>query len=518
MKAKDRWTAAALAALCLAAAGCGTQSGSEERQEEKEDIVLTVLVQRAESNAAGTWEGEAAEKLYEDTGIRVEFYSNGSGDEKNLKQYLAAGTLPDLVGFRDLESAELLLGADVLLPLDEYEEELPGIFENGQYDTAVKYYREVWGGEEEHLYFIAASVGERGEDEYYWMPMMQWNAYQKAGTPEISTLEDYLDAAEQMQEQKPTTPLGERVYGFSLCGSWEEKNMQQPASLSFLYGIDTGLVSPLMEISAEDGKIRAVTEDDSFYRRALLFYYEANQRGLLDPDSRTQTAENLKRKYAKGQILFSNFSWLTGDYAGDDEEAADGYTAVPAADMQIYKEADALVGCGWYYGINKNSDSPEAVCELLSWLYEPENVSLLYSGNSDPVFSMPALTRASLGESPKSSGTENRILEQEILDWRGMSLTESLNQNGQIQKGNAAVHMMDGLPDALQKKSDALQELITELSWDMIYAESQEAFESLWKQMTQESEAMGIKELKNYYEQSWKTAVEREISYGTSEK
>ncbi len=521
MRGSVRKAAAVCAVLSLAAAGCGTRGGTGEQKTVSEDCTVTVLIRQEGSNAAGSWEGAGADKLYEDTGIHVEFYSNGSGDEKNLKQYLAAGTLPDLVGFQNLEQAELLIGADVLLPLDEYSGQLPEIFHNSCYEAAVQYYREIWGKEEKHLYFMATSIGERSEDEYTWMPMLQWNAYKKAGMPQIGTLEDYLNAAELMQKQKPTTPLGERVYGFSLCGDWAGNN-QQPSSLSYFYGIDTGQLSPLMELSVSDGHIKAVTEENSFYHRALLFYFEANQRGLLDPDSRTQTAENLKRKYENGQILFANFPKLTRGYGGADERAADSYAAVPASDMKICREPDNPVGSGWYFGINKNSKDPETVCRLLNWLYDPENIRLLYSEESERVFSQPALTRAAMGDDDVAlSGQSQKqpsALEEEILVWRGMSLSEELERNGQIQEESAAVYMADALPDAMQKKGEALQELITELSWDMIYAESQEAFESLWQKMIQKCETMGIKELKSYYERSWKTAVEREKTYGTPEE
>lgn len=523
MRGSVRKAAAICAVLCLAAAGCVTQSELQVQQKAQEDCTVTVLIRQAGSNAAGSWEGAGADKLYEDTGIRVEFYSNGSGDEKSLKQYLAAGTLPDLVGFQNMEQAELLIGAEVLLPLDEYNNRLPEIFNNSQYETAVRYYSDIWGKEEGHLYFMATSVGERFEDDYTWMPMLQWNAYKKADMPQVSTLEDYLNAAELMQKQKPTTPLGERVYGFSLCGDWEEKS-QQPSSLSYLYGIDTGQISPFMELSVSDGQIKAVTDDGSFYQRALRFYFEANQRGLLDPDSRTQTAENLKRKYEKGQILFANFPKLTKDYGGSDERAADGYAAVPASDMMICREPDNPVGTGWYFGINKNCKDINAVCRLLNWLYDPENIRLLYSEKSERVFSQPALTQAAPGDDgmPMSSqnGSEEHtsVLEKEILEWRGMSLTEELEQHGQIQEESAAVYMMDVLPEALQEKSGAIQELITEMSWDMIYAATQEEFDSLWQEMVQECGRMGIGELKSYYEQLWKTAVEREKIYGTSEE
>lgn len=50
-----------------------------------------------------------------------------------------------------MEQAELLTGAGVLADLDEWEEELSDVFETSGYETALRYYRENFGGEEEGL-------------------------------------------------------------------------------------------------------------------------------------------------------------------------------------------------------------------------------------------------------------------------------------------------------------------------------------------------------------------------------
>ena len=142
--------------------GCAKEGEVQDTEKKQEDTVLTILVQQSGTNMSGTWEGESADRLYEETGVRLEFYSNGNGDEKRLKQYLAAGTLPDIIGFRDMEQAELLTGAGVLADLDEWEEELSDVFETSGYETALRYYRENFGGEEEDLYFLPTSVRKTG--------------------------------------------------------------------------------------------------------------------------------------------------------------------------------------------------------------------------------------------------------------------------------------------------------------------------------------------------------------------
>ncbi len=52
---------------------------------------------------------------------------------------------------------------------------------------------------------------------------------------------------EQMVAYKPQTDNGEKVYGFSLFSDWDQVTALEISTLSFMYGIDTEYVSPLME-------------------------------------------------------------------------------------------------------------------------------------------------------------------------------------------------------------------------------------------------------------------------------
>lgn len=518
---------ALLLAVLAGLAGCDVQNHDSAEKQEQQEVTLTVLVQQQGRDMTGTWEGKGAEKLYEDTGIRLEFYSNGNGDDSKLKQYMSAGTLPDVVGFRDMEQAELLLGANLLLDLDQYREQLSSVYETEAYSTALTFYRTFYGRDNSGLYLLPTSVGVRGEEEYYWMPMVQWGAYKKAGYPEIRTLEDYLDVAEKMLEKKPTTPLGNPVYGFSLCSDWSEKRFPQPSSLSALYGISTGTVSSLFEIDACTKTISSVTDDGSFYKRALHFYFEANQRGLLDPESRTQNYQSMLKKYESGQILFSSFCRLTGGYGQTDEkeQETDGFVALPAEDMKIYKESDNSVGANWFFGVNKNSQYPEKACEFLNWMYNPENIAFLYeqgegseTGNmseEQPVFQWLGLTAATVGmDVGNANQNQKENLSAEILGWRGETLTEHLQAEDMIQEGCPAEYMLDALPADMRKLSDDISEIVTAVSWEMIYAENEEAFESLWKQMQQQCSRIGMEQLKNYYNEEWQEALGREQLYG----
>ena len=97
---KRRLFLAGTAVLALTGCGAGGKSALAE-ENGANDVVLTAFVQQAVTAEAGIWEGWAARKLYEDTNIKIEFYPTGTGVEQKLKQYMASGNLPDIIGFKD---------------------------------------------------------------------------------------------------------------------------------------------------------------------------------------------------------------------------------------------------------------------------------------------------------------------------------------------------------------------------------------------------------------------------------
>ena len=154
--------------------------------------------------------------------------------------------------------------------------------------AAVRYSRDHTSGGTGHLFIMPVAIGPADFHSFNWVPLLQWDAYKQAGMPEINTLEDYLDVAEQMTAIKPVTEKGEKVYGFSLFNEWDIVSALEISKISYMYGIDSNFVSPLMETSMITRETKSLLAEDSFYKRALRFYFEANQRGLLDTDIMSQ--------------------------------------------------------------------------------------------------------------------------------------------------------------------------------------------------------------------------------------
>lgn len=140
--------------------GCGNPLSREESlMYDSEDITLTAFVQQSASSESGLWRGWAADKLYEDTHIKIEFLAIGDGGSQKLKQYLSSGDLPDLIGFKGTDQAQLAMDTGALLPLDEYKELLPNIFENDFYQHAISYTETYISNDSGHLFMMPVSIG-----------------------------------------------------------------------------------------------------------------------------------------------------------------------------------------------------------------------------------------------------------------------------------------------------------------------------------------------------------------------
>jgi len=509
--------------------------------------IITSYIQQS-GGAASVWKGWGAGRLYEDTGLLLETVTSEGPAAEELKLRMSSGTVPDIIGFSDREQAQLYIDAELLLPLNDYRELLPSLFEDEAYSAALEWSMAGNGGEE--LLLAPLSVGEAGEKEYRSMPMLLRSAWERAGSPGVSGLEDYLDVIEQMKKAKPTSDVGESMYGICLWQG-DGKISEHAASLAYMYGIDMQIISPLMETNMVTNSIRSVLDEDSFYKRAVHFYYEANRRGLLDPDSPNQTAGNVERKMKSGRVLFAADAGMTGTEGilRTDREAA--YMPLPAEDMKLYLEPDHIVGTGQCLAVNKHSERAEDAVRLLDWLYREETVVCLYNGPEGEVWEygengVPYVTRQGVEilenggeELPGVQGSlQDGIRPFGVLGRTPASLTAEGYpfsssywpvEEGQDEiaggqgdwdtvRASVAVYLTDTLPPGLSQISDEIEKLVYKAFWNMIYAKDEEEFQAIWQSLSEEADKLGMERLTAFYRDAWGRALERAAEYQKQEQ
>lgn len=212
-------------------------------------------------------------------------------------------------------------------------------------------------------------------------PYLRWDLYAKLGYPQMNTLEDMLPVLQQMQQLEPTTADGKKTYAFSLFKDWDGNMMCLAKQPTCFYGYDE-LGFTLAKADGSD--YQSIIDSNSEYVRALKLYYEANQMGLVDPESTTQNYDTMYKKYQDGQILFSPWPWLGQAAYNTAANKADGkgFMLAPINDMQIFSYGAAANGDKTVFAIGSKAKDPQRLADFIDWLYSPDGIMLSCSQTS----------------------------------------------------------------------------------------------------------------------------------------
>lgn len=207
-------------------------------------------------------------------------------------------------------------------------------------------------------------------------PYLRWDIYAELGYPEINTLEDLLPILKQMQDLQPFSDSGEPVYAFSFFKDWDANLMNAAKQPACLYGYDEyGFIL----LKADSFDYQSIIDEDSLYVRNLRFFFEANQMGLIDPESVAQNYNTVFEKYEDGQVLFSPWPWLGQAAYNTDEHTSKGkgFMIVPISDMEVYSYGCRPEGnAKTVIAIGSNAQDPERLADFVDWLYSPEGIIL----------------------------------------------------------------------------------------------------------------------------------------------
>ncbi len=385
---------ASLAVACGkdSASSGGTSGGSAsgEVSHEKYAKFITVDVFDSYANYQGMQTGWFAKIVKEKFNMELNIISpNVAGGGDTLYQTrVASGDLGDLIltgadngRINDLSKYGLLVdmtpyleGSDLLTRFGDAVASM-----NGLNETA-------------GIYGIPTEVSSKNPDEpsegleLIYGPYVRWDLYAELGYPIIGTLEDILPVLKDMQALQPTTESGSKVYGFSLFSDWDGNMMMMGKQPTCLYGYDE---LGFTLVSADGTDIQSIIDSDSQYIRALNLYFQANQMGLMDPESATQNFDTVYTKYQNGQVLYSPWPWL-GQAAFntmENKNAGKGFMIAPVEDMLVYSYGARPLGGQYFIGVGTKAEDPERLVDFIQWLYSPEGVlasASQTSGTSGP--------------------------------------------------------------------------------------------------------------------------------------
>lgn len=289
----------------------------------------------------------------------------------------AAGDLGDLIlvggdngRLRELVTAELIVDISGYLADKDIM----------QYETAIRELNDPVS--KDAIYAIPSEISSNGElmssetSEPTYGVYLRWDVYEALGCPEMETLEDLLPVLKQMQELLPCGESGNPTYGFSFFKDWDGNLMNAAKQPACLYGYDEyGFVLA----KADGSDFQSILDEDSLYMRALHLYFQANQMGLVDPNSPTQSYENVFEKYQEGEVLFGIWPWLSQSAYNtlSNKEEGRGFLFVPIKDMKIFSYGCRAMGTSQnVIAVGSKAEDPERLADFIDWLYSPEGIRI----------------------------------------------------------------------------------------------------------------------------------------------
>ena len=554
MKKMSKYVTTGLLGMTLlgSLAGCGGAAESETDAASSEsgyDETITIDVYNGLANYMGMQEGWFAKIVRDKFNMELNIIApNVAGNGDTLYQTrTAAGDLGDLIIVDNGQQYNELVEAGLLTDASEYYETMENV---QRFDAAVQNLNKDADG----LYGFPTSVStlkatdpSEGLDPTFGA-YVRWDLYGEQGYPEIGTLEDLLPVIQKMQEDNPTTDSGKKVYGFSLFSDWDGNMMNAGKQLVTYYGYDE---SGFVLAKADGSDYQSILDSDSEYIRALKFYFEANQMGLVDPESTTQNYGTLFAKFQEGQVLFSWWPWLGQAAFNTTTNLTEGkgFMLAPIQDQKIFSYGAEVYGGKQFIGIGSNAEDPERIAAFIDWLYSSEGVlanSSQTSGSSGPeglTWEMkdgePVLTefgkQALLdgdGDVPEGYGggsykdgvsalNVNTVLPIDINpdtgfpyaytmwesyqnettdpvkeDWsKNMGGAEStigyLEENDQLLVAPGASYVAPEDSSEISTLRNQAKATIIEYSWRMVFAKDEAEFDQLLKEMQETADGLG---------------------------
>jgi len=527
----------------------------------KDTITLDVYTQLA--NYSGEQIGWFGQVIKEKFNVKLNIINEGEG---TFATRMESGNLGDIVVFGN-DSDEYLQAINAGLLLDWEEDNLLqdyGAYIKENMQKALEKNKKI--SPDGKLYGFGHNVGSSSSEHeaFFYRPDIRWDLYKKLGYPEVNTLEDFVDLLEKMVQLEPTSDTGGKTYGVSLFPDWDGNMVMMVKATGALYGYDEfgfGLYN-VNNQTYEDA-----LKKDGMYLRALKFYNQLYQRGLLDPDSMTQTYDEMIEKYKTGAAFFNIFDWMASGVYNNDDHLDKGKAMMPLAakDQKNLCYGLNINGGNRVWTIGAKTNYPELCMAIINWLSTPEGTMVSFYGPKGVTWDYddqgrPYLTElgeatqkdgetqmtngysgtfndgtnkinnttwskdavnpeASNGDTYNSNRWETRLsrpVKEIEQDWRNftgaLDVNEYLEKNGYISISIGTSYSEPPKSDELTFKWNQVAETIKTYSWKAIYAKNDDEFESIVEEMIQKANDYGYQQCVEFQQEQARirTSLENE--------
>ena len=329
-------------------------------------------------------DNEIQQIIAEKTGVKVkETWLTGQTADEAVGTMIAGGEYPDFIegGSRQMQLYE----ADALIPLDDYIEQYPNI-KNLFTDLEWEKLRQDDG----HIYWIPQFSCIKNEekvcthnDEAFWIQarVLEW-----AGYPEIRTMDQYFDLIEAYNDANPTMEDGTANIPYTiLCDDWRYFCLENAPQFLDGYPNDGScMVDPdtltVLDYNTSDTAVKYFKKLNEEYKK-----------GIVDPESFTQTYDEYIAKLSTGRVLgmidqWWDFAYTAGDalkQAGLDKQGCD-YIPLPVTIDESVKNQWHNSGGAFNeatgLAITTGCEDPDAAAKFVSDLLDQDTHNLRFWG------------------------------------------------------------------------------------------------------------------------------------------
>lgn len=366
------------------ATGCGSKSAGSAGGSEAQEGVKTFTGFFAVPGSEINDDNEIQQIIADKTGVKVkETWLTGQTAEEAVGTLIAGGEYPDFI---DGGNATVqLYEAGALVPMDEYIEKYPNIkefFTEQEWDSLRQ--------DDGHIYWIPQFSNIYGEekecthnDEAFWIQtrVLKW-----AGYPEIRTMDEYFDLIESYNEANPTMEDGtENIPYTILCDDWRYFCLENAPEFLDGYPNDGSVI-----VDPDTQKIIDYNTTDT----AVAYFKKLNEeykKGIVDPESFTQTYDEYIAKLSSGRVLGMIDQWWDFAYNAYDAIKSAGLDAQGCSYIPLPITIDRSVTNQWHnsggvvnvssgLGVTVDCDDPDAAFKFINDLLGQEIHDLRFWG------------------------------------------------------------------------------------------------------------------------------------------
>ncbi len=507
---------------------------------------LTLDIYNNAANYQGEQTGWFAKIVKDKFNLTLNILAPQVAGDQLYKTRSAAGHLGDIV-IIDNNQMEELIPAGLLADLTDVIKDYPNLqkYVDNHYKLFNSSFKKA--NPEGKIYGLPAAMADTSPtaytDEYaYSSPMMPWAYYKGVGAPKIDNLNGLLDVLQQMKEKYPKTPDGKPIQAITLWKDWDTWSMENVRWLCNWYGYEQpeGTGSVLLNAN---GDIVPFTDDNSMYKKILKFYFDANQRGLVDPDSASQDWNKVAEKLTNNQVLLMWYSWQRGFYNSIERgKSEEGNVVIPISDMRVLQNSDAYYGNGRIFGLGAKAKDPKRTLEFMDWMNSPEGMRYLINGIEGFNYEKTAEGKFKFTEVGKSAFQKNTPVPAEfggggyqdgqskinttmLADintdpdtgetynsnyWSSTkaenmtALTKAWQEKFQAEnaldylKKNNLIDIVPNINTSLgsdssdiKNKRSQCSDLVKNTSWKMVFAKNENEFNQLWTKLKSDLEGLG---------------------------